>query len=334
MGVFFTDPAVASIATLGILPPVNTVAPAISGTEMEGETLTCSQGTWTGEGTITYAYQWERSGTPIGGATSTTYVLTAADVGETLTCVVSASNAGGTTAVETSATGTIAAAPTFQSLSLDGSTDYLSMTHANFGSASHTKLCIMASVYIDSLSTDRPIFQKGSYASSSNREYRLTARSDGAVEFFSADSSLSTSWVIRTVTGAVATAGWYAIKFELDTSLSAGSRGKITINGSAATLATNVDPATLNSTTDPAYIGHNPASSLYMDGFIHQVCMTSGSIPTDGEVFDGTAGKLKDLSGLTGLYFHIGAESDAVTDTVLGTAWTNNGTVTVDASVP
>lgn len=89
--------------------PVNSVAPAISGTETQGETLSVTTGTWglpsplTGtNGTITYAYQWTRSddgtGTneaDISGATSSTYTLVGDDVGSYIRCRVRASNDGG-----------------------------------------------------------------------------------------------------------------------------------------------------------------------------------------------------------------------------------------------
>ena len=91
------------------LEPVNSVAPVASGTESEGETLSCTSGTWAidspfggSNGTLTYAYQWTRSddgtGTneaDISGATSTTYVVTATDVGKYLRCRVRSSNDGG-----------------------------------------------------------------------------------------------------------------------------------------------------------------------------------------------------------------------------------------------
>jgi len=63
--------------------PQNTAAPSISGTQRLGETLTGSNGTWLGSPSFTY--QWLRNGVEIGGATSSTYVITASDLGQTLT---------------------------------------------------------------------------------------------------------------------------------------------------------------------------------------------------------------------------------------------------------
>ena len=77
--------------------PVNTVAPAITGTNSVGSVLTCSQGTWTYLGDITYAYQWRRGGSPIGGATASTYTLVQADAAATIDCVVTATTSAGST---------------------------------------------------------------------------------------------------------------------------------------------------------------------------------------------------------------------------------------------
>jgi len=81
--------------TAGGTAPANTVAPALSGTAQVGQTLTCSTGTWTGDATITYAYQWKRAGTNISGATASTYLVVPADVASALSCTVTASNGAG-----------------------------------------------------------------------------------------------------------------------------------------------------------------------------------------------------------------------------------------------
>lgn len=87
---------------------VNSVAPAISGTARQGETLTCSTGTWSGSPTL--SYQWLRNATPIAGATANTRVLAAADIGATMKCVVSAVRQGVTAEKITAATAAVAAA--------------------------------------------------------------------------------------------------------------------------------------------------------------------------------------------------------------------------------
>ena len=74
-------------------PPVNTVAPVISGTPFVGQTLSCSTGTWTGS--PTYSYQWRNNGSNIIGAINSTYFLVSGDNGDTIDCVVTATNGAG-----------------------------------------------------------------------------------------------------------------------------------------------------------------------------------------------------------------------------------------------
>jgi hypothetical protein len=70
----------------------NVSAPVISGTAQEGQTVTCSTGTWSGTTPITYAYKWKRNGSNIAGATSSSYTLVTADVGQSIKCEVTATN--------------------------------------------------------------------------------------------------------------------------------------------------------------------------------------------------------------------------------------------------
>ncbi len=78
--------------------PVNTAAPVASGTPAAGQTVSCSSGSWTGSPAPSYAYAWLRDGVPIPAATASAYVVQAADVGNGLTCKVTAANRSGSTA--------------------------------------------------------------------------------------------------------------------------------------------------------------------------------------------------------------------------------------------
>jgi hypothetical protein len=96
--------------------PSNLVAPSLTGSRMEGQTLTVQNGTWTGVSPISYSYQWQSctsagtSCTPTGW-TSVTHILTSSDVGMYLRVVVTASNAGGATSVNTPLTTVILPKP-------------------------------------------------------------------------------------------------------------------------------------------------------------------------------------------------------------------------------
>lgn len=88
-------------AAMAQYAPQNTAPPTISGQAVEGQALTTTQGTWTGDQPITYTYQWQRcdqSGlncANIGGATNQSYTLVTADVGRTIRSAVTASNSSG-----------------------------------------------------------------------------------------------------------------------------------------------------------------------------------------------------------------------------------------------
>lgn len=75
-------------------PPVNQVAPTITGTPTTGLALQVSDnGTWTN--TPTFTYQWYRGANPISGATGASYVLVTADEGQSIKCRVTGTNSSG-----------------------------------------------------------------------------------------------------------------------------------------------------------------------------------------------------------------------------------------------
>lgn len=72
--------------------PVNTAGPVVSGTPEAGHTLSCSTGSWTGEGTLSYSYVWLRNGVAIASASGSQYGVQAEDQGHGLACKVTATN--------------------------------------------------------------------------------------------------------------------------------------------------------------------------------------------------------------------------------------------------
>lgn len=81
--------------------PANTVAPTITGTPTVGETLTATDGTWTGTPTPTFTRVWQRSAdgasgwSDISGATGDTYTLVEDDDGQYVRIQVTATNSAG-----------------------------------------------------------------------------------------------------------------------------------------------------------------------------------------------------------------------------------------------
>lgn len=97
------------------MAPANTSPPTISGTAQQGQTLTATSGSWSGTTPLAYTYQWQRcnsagsSCAAIGGATSSTQALVAADVGSTMRVLVTATNTAGSAQGTSAATAVVTA---------------------------------------------------------------------------------------------------------------------------------------------------------------------------------------------------------------------------------
>ncbi len=115
-----TTTTTSSLTPLPPLPlpvaPLNLLAPQISGTTLQGQTLTTDNGTWL-NGPTSYSYQWEDcdgSGANcanITGATQSSYTLARGDVGDTIRVVVTGTNDGGSTPSTSSPTGAVQPLP-------------------------------------------------------------------------------------------------------------------------------------------------------------------------------------------------------------------------------
>jgi hypothetical protein len=95
------------------IAPTNTTPPAISGTARDGDTLTASQGTWTGDDPMTFTYQWQRCDVngancaDLAGSTLPAYAVQTSDVGNRLRVRVTATNATGPTTANSQPTAAV-----------------------------------------------------------------------------------------------------------------------------------------------------------------------------------------------------------------------------------
>lgn len=110
----FAAHAAVSVA-LALTGPTTATRPVVTGTLQQGKQLAGTPGTWVGNGTITYAYQWYRCNaagakcSSIHGATAAKVMLGAKDVGNTLGLTVRATDSTGTTAAYSSVAGIVGA---------------------------------------------------------------------------------------------------------------------------------------------------------------------------------------------------------------------------------
>lgn len=108
-----------------VSPPVNSVAPTISGTPSSGQTLTANDGTWTGSPTLTR--QWKADGAAISGQTGSTILLDNSLAGKLITVTVTATNAGGSASATSAAVGPVASSVPFTA---DANTYWWDMDHS------------------------------------------------------------------------------------------------------------------------------------------------------------------------------------------------------------
>lgn len=87
--------------------PAVTTVPTIAGTAQQGQTLTRTNGTFSGTPTPTITTQWYRNSTAIAGATGATYVVQAGDVGAKIKVRNTARNSVGTVTADSAQTATV-----------------------------------------------------------------------------------------------------------------------------------------------------------------------------------------------------------------------------------
>lgn len=185
------------LVTRGPAAPVNTALPVITGTAIEGQVVSVSNGTW-GNSPSGFAYQWRRGGAAISGAVGSTYTLLGADCDATISCTVTASNAGGAAAATSAGigpvrfnaellneagSGTITSVPNLR-VSLDGGATWLSLTTAGLTIARDGTNKLRVSGFANTAARDAALFhyeQKipGEPNNAANQVFGLFARRAG-----------------------------------------------------------------------------------------------------------------------------------------------------------
>ena len=110
-----SDPT-AVVAEPDVAPSVVST-PTVSGTAQVGQTLSLTNGSWSGTSPMSYGYQWTRCDSagsncaPISGAAGQSYSLVAADVSHRIRGAVTATNAAGSTVGTSDPTNVVADTP-------------------------------------------------------------------------------------------------------------------------------------------------------------------------------------------------------------------------------
>jgi trypsin len=104
-------PSVRSFVSLANPPPTphNQSAPTLGGAATVGSQLNCAPGVWTGAPSFSYQFVRSTAAGDVGVASNgpSAYTVTAADSGTSLRCIVTATNAGGTSIAESARIGPV-----------------------------------------------------------------------------------------------------------------------------------------------------------------------------------------------------------------------------------
>lgn len=216
-----------------------------------------------------------------------------------------------------------------------GNNRYLSIsqTDFNYSSLNKDKCAFAGTFYISNFGTGKNIFQKT--VSSSSSEFDFSVQANGAVQFTVYSGTPGSPWQLISTSSAATAGSWnaYLVYFDRSNGTTA-DRMRIWINGTEITRASYTAPTAGLSTSGGAFrYGWDDAQEL--DGLLFSPAVFSNYLPTTSEIFNGSAGKVKRMNGITGAHSILDTRDGKVTsDYVLTPDWTNTNGVTASFTLP
>lgn len=215
------------------------------------------------------------------------------------------------------------------------SSQFLSMSDANFGAYDRAKFAISTWVKRSSISSTQMIYAHTDGGTS--RAFDIFFLGDDTIRFRTSQDGSAIAGDLITTATYTSTSAFYHLLFWYDSANgTAGDRMRMWVNGSEVTsFTTDANPtaAIFNSTADICISSQtNPVSSPF-NGLQYQTSFFSGTLPNISTLYN--AGSPKDVVGLTGLWSTLDVAGGVVThDGVIATAWTNNAAATASSTIP
>lgn len=214
------------------------------------------------------------------------------------------------------------------------SSQYLTLSSADWGGYDRSKYGISVWVKLESAARDAMILIKGGVGAADS-EFFFAFDTNGSIEARSYVGGSINGRIVTTNTFN-STSDWYHLYYQFDSAASSSDRMRLWVNGTEITsfvVDTNPNSNT-NTGTGVVRMGIYPALTNAFDGLMYQPCFFSGTLPTIGQLYD--AGSPVDVTGLTGLWslLNTNATNPLEDDYVLATNWTNVNTVVKSTTVP
>lgn len=223
-------------------------------------------------------------------------------------------------------------APT-QSILLDATSDYLSLSDGAWGSYDHEKFAIAFSILpTDAGGSEQEIITKGAISAGAgdpSSEFSVIyAPADDAVDILFEQASGNAAR-FRTNNGAVTTisGAFYSFLVWYDSAnVTSSERIRVWINGTEISASSYTAPtAAATDNANAVRVGLADGGTTGFRGNVWSFGFFDGVLPAAADVFDGTAGAFKSFSGISGLKSYLAIEGGDVTyDSGLATNWTNN----------
>ncbi len=290
----------------GGVAPSNTVAPVLSGRAVVGDVLSTTDGTWTGDPTIAFTYQWQRSddGTTgwasVSGAVAADYTVAPGDVAKYLRCVVTGTNGTGNASAATAASAEIG----LNFVDTNGNAR-LSTTAAPGNAASFTLSCWVRPFNTSNTGTIISLMN------GSGQGVRLMTFSNGGQiepRWIVHDSAGTPAWIDMALTGGMAAGSIYHLY--LAVSLSGAGIFDFRINGVTPTFddvsSPTVGSGTILMSQAADVTWKDVGAQDTWDGRIADLFFQAGAIIPHTSFIDGS-GKPKDISGLGAPFLLLGS---------------------------
>jgi len=213
------------------------------------------------------------------------------------------------------------------------SSQYLTMSSANFGAYDRAKFAVSAWIKRASAGINAGIMGHNGASDS----FTLQFSSDNTLLFStSSDGSSATGRLITSATYSGTSAYYHVLVWYDSANATANDRMRVWVNGTEVTSFSNrVNPsAAIFSNSAAISVGaQSSTGSNLSNGLQYQSSFFSSSLPLITSLYN--AGAPLSVTGLTGLWSTLDVAGGVVThDGVLATAWTNNNTATASSTIP
>ena len=216
------------------------------------------------------------------------------------------------------------------------SSQYLSISDANFNGYDRSKFAISAFVKRASVGSTQNIMTHQGGAGTTGFIFRFLV--GNTIDFTTSINGTAIDGRLVTTAAYTSTSAYIHILAHYDSAnVTAGDRMRMFVDGTEITsFSTDTNPsAAIFDTSANMLIGINGGLSTPYDGNINNIAFFSGVLPLPHQVRDPDTGKPKSQLGATALWSYLDPRNDSVVnDAVLTADWTNNNAVTLVSDIP